>query len=1314
MLVMEEKEEEKERGGRDRARRSMRWFPIVLGILVVLIAVFFLGLRTDFFARGAARIASERLLGGTPFVITFDKVEGSIVRDITLKGMKIRYRGPGAPFDLFRADELSVRYELPRLFGRPARVEDIAVTKPVLRLKADSTGSFILPSFGGGGGALPAIAVATFSIEGGHVIGQGRGASETLDAVDLVGSLRTGGDTIALAIVKGSLEDPGRTFDLRSLAGKVTIERNVLGTNPRERGPVRIALDSLAVVLDESSFVASGTIVPSTRLFDVAIDAEPISIDEIKRVLRLETSHGGEVKGAFTARGEPERFRLSGTMSGVLSGYALEDFHVDLFRENGVIRLDTLAGTFNGARVRGSGRYTLGARSALGLDLHVRGVDLSRGFVPGKKLPETSFAGAVSLAYRIHEKALAFTLDLGAGDFRGFPFTTASIRGSYAKDTLRVDEALLSYPTHTVNARGTLARGRDVSFLFDVDCTAADSLFEYFHIEAYRGDARLNGRWEGTLDDWNIRMNGTFGNLVYHVARVGQGEIRLAIEKAHSAYTVLVDLDGPACSIGPARFTAISLSLESRNRVTTIKRLLLAGKDEKVELAAEIRREGVETAIHVKDCSIDALGSTWLGGGAFSVFVGDTVVRLDDVQLHSREGALYASGDVGMASKTVRGRLSFERLGLELLDRAGLAKTPLAGKIRGEVRCSGRYDDPDLGVDLAMEGGKIDTFVLDTLRLAADLTGGRCRIDSLVIASPSGSVRLGGTVDGLTVAGLRRDAGRALRGATVSVAASCGNLDVAPLFGMAGLRAVSAGRMSGSIELADSLAHPLVSFKGRIERISISSVRIPSLEGDLTIDRGGLSASGTVRVSKSHEGSFRGAVPLVRAPFLYSLDREGPVSFEIDLPDGDLRELVDVTDLVAEGGGRYSGKLTVGGTAGSPHLFGDLRLRNASFRLAGMEERYNGVNATIQLADTLITVKEFTGREGKKGTISASGWVVLRGWKPAEYRLSVVANDFLLASLDNVLAIVSGTVNIGTRTVGGRGIPIISGSCVVKEGEISYDLGNLSSSAGGGAVVEPSWLAAIDLKVPGNTWIRTPDARVELQGDITLYHDGKGTYIRGELDLIRGWYNIYSNKFTITSGKLQFVTAGSFRPVVDVEAETKDPEGRTIYLTLQWHEDDLQPRLTLRHEDPGYSETDIWKMLGGGVVPAEGQAASWNARTTAQGLAANYIERLLNSQMEGLTIEVESGRSEGETPSSQPNLLDTRIAIGKYLSEGLYVKYKQGLSISSAREIEVEYRISSHFLLRSEMIRYFDRAITGNNPQTADEINVDLKVRWEF
>jgi hypothetical protein len=1289
----------------------------VLAILVALLSAVFFGLKTDFFARGAGRLASEHFLAGTPFSISVDKVEGSMFRDVTFKGVKVHCRGRGEPFDLFRADEVSVRFNLAALMRSSRRFETVSIIKPVLRLKADSTGSFVLAASGGGNGSLPALEIGRFSVVEGSVIVQGPDYSEAFSRVNLAGSAKSGGTDVHVAIELGSTVNAARGLILRRLHGRIALLTDVKAKDGRAAPAARIMLDSLAVALDESAFMASGLIVPSTRLFDLAIDADQIEIGEIARVLRIETAHTGEIKGAFTAKGKPDRFRLAGTMSGVISGYAFSDYRVSMLREGNIVRLDSLGGVLNGARVDGKGSYGLKTPNLLSLDVAVRGLDLSKGFGLKGKLPETRFNGAAKLSYRVRDGLLTFALDLGEGDYLGFPFASAVAHGSYVNDTLRVEDATLASPTHTVSCRGTVARGTAVSFLFDVECAARDTIFPYFKITDYRGDARLNGKWEGTLDRWDLRMNGTCSNLAYYGALVPEGEVKLAITKnspRDSDYTVLFDLDGPGCRIGPARFTGMSLSLSYQDLVTDIKRLVLSRDDLKVGASADVHIEGKERAtVRFRECSVEALGETWVGAGAFAAHIGDSTVRFDDIQFHSKAGAAFVDGAIDLRSKSIEGRFAFEHLGLDLLNRAGLVKTTLGGRARGTVVLSGSYLDPGLGIDMAVEGGRIDTFVIDTLRMKADYAKGRYAIDSLLVASPSGSLSLAGEMSGMPV----REAGRhpeaALRGAGLAVRSSCRNLDLVPLLSLAGIRVFSGGRLSGTLALTDSLAHPFVSFTGRINNLAVASFKIPSVDCNVKIDRGELAADGTLHVSPAHEGSFRGTVPLVPERFLFSLDRARAVSFEINVPEGDVAELPALTDFVAEGSGRYAGEIKVTGSVASPHLTGNLRLKNASFRISGMEEKYNQVNASVLLEDSLVTVAELSGREGNKGTFGCTGRMNLRGWKPLEYHIALNAKEFLLASLPNVLAIVNGTVNVGTKVEGGKVLPIFTGSCEVRESELYYDLGSFSSTQETGAVEEPLWLAAIDLKIPGNTWIRTPDARVELQGDVTLYHDAKGTYLRGEINIVRGWYIVYNNKFTITSGKLQFVTAGSFRPVVDVEAETQDAEGRKIYLTLQWHQDDLQPILTLRHQDPGYSETDIWKMLGGGIVTAEGTQTSWDARSTAQSLAANYLERVLNSQMAGVTIELESGRNTNIVPGSL-DYRDTNIAIGKYLSEGLYVKYKQGLSISSARQIEVEYRISNLFVLRSQVIRYSETAIQGNSPRSSDEINLDLKLRWEF
>jgi hypothetical protein len=238
---------------------------------------------------------------------------------------------------------------------------------------------------------------------------------------------------------------------------------------------------------------------------------------------------------------------------------------------------------------------------------------------------------------------------------------------------------------------------------------------------------------------------------------------------------------------------------------------------------------------------------------------------------------------------------------------------------------------------------------------------------------------------------------------------------------------------------------------------------------------------------------------------------------------------------------------------------------------------------------------------------------------------------------------------------------------------------------------------------------------------VILHRDGQGLYFRGDLSVLRGSYSLYNNKFRITDGRIDFSTATTLRPDIQLNAYTphrvSGEQERRIFLDLRWPSDKTEPTISLSYDAPGYSETDLWKMLGGQVVtgdPNLSGGAFETATGTAQNLASNYLERILNAQMRDVTVEVESRPLSG-AESARNGERELTIAVGRYLSEDLYLKYQQGLTVTSARQVDVEYRISNMFLLRSEIIKHQGpRGIPGQSRRTSDEINFDLQFRYEY
>ena len=69
--------------------------------------------------------------------------------------------------------------------------------------------------------------------------------------------------------------------------------------------------------------------------------------------------------------------------------------------------------------------------------------------------------------------------------------------------------------------------------------------------------------------------------------------------------------------------------------------------------------------------------------------------------------------------------------------------------------------------------------------------------------------------------------------------------------------------------------------------------------------------------------------------------------------------------------------------------------------------------------------------------------------------------------------------------------------------------------------------------------------------------------------------------------------------------------------------------------------------------------------------------------------------------------MQTLVGVGKYIGRDLYVRFAQALT-DQDREVLMEYQISDHLLLQSEISRRLDEAL-GNTTYS-----VDLKNRFEY
>ncbi len=1296
--------------------KVMPWLSLLTGLIVTIFIMAVILIHTDFFAANTGRLLSRFMFGGTDFSLSIDEMGGNSVSNIELRGVVIRYRGEEFSFDLLRVDRIRMEYNLVSVFQDNPSIHELILDNPRVWLKPDSTGNQILPWGEGdnGTGGFPRFTVGRLEIDKGQVIVQGREKAEVVKEISMICAVNSTSSEVSLDVVESSATSVRGEMSLEKLTGRINVIRKDSWEKPEGRQPgYQILLSGLRVELEDSRLSLDGRINPDPLDLGISVNASPANIAELADVVGIETSHRGEIEGKFLLRGRPDSLQIEGNCHGVFSGYAMENLTTRLYIDESGIRVMNVDGQVNGISISGSAFYSLNEPETFYTRLGVNEMDLSRGVVQGVDLPPTNFNGELKLTYLPGSEDLTFNFELGEGHLDGLPFNNGFFSAEYSGGVLSIERLMLSDQSHWMDSHGKIWGKDSLRVFFEVKCEKDDTLFSYFDIQDYRADVNLNCVWQGNLDSWKLRASGSCQRLDYSHACVDSGGIKLVIDKKDS-YGVLFDLEADSCEVGSYGFGGMNLSLDYLNGVTQIKKLYLEKKDLNLDIIARVVNRNDSTIVDMEELSMNALGEKWLGGGEFSVVSTDSLVQFRDLQLHSRKGAVYLDGRFDRGDSLLDGELEVERLDMALLNRAEVAPDTLGGQGRGVFKFSGPLDSPDISAHFGITGGWYDTLQVDSLEVAGEWRDKKLLLDSLIITTPRGYVRGGGEIVGVDTGELYRRGAEALEQSISRLSFHCEGMEISPILGLMEQSRPSQGYFSGNIILSDSTFHPRLRLDGTISEMYISSVYIPAVEVNITADRNALDLEGTVHISQNSTGSLKGYIPLKKKNFFYKVDRDRDFSLQLEIAQSDFGNAPELTRFIAESSGGFSMNLGIAGRWEQPSINGEFILDDAALRLSGMGEYFHQVNSRITLDDSVVSIEKMEGKEGKEGEFECRGNIFLRGWKPEKYQLRASLDNILITSVPDIMAGVSGDLTVGMDTLaGGKIVPLIGGQLEVKRGEIYYDLNDFSSEQGSATMAPPSWVASVDLDIPGNVWLKTPDAKIELQGEVTLNHDQRGDYLRGRLRLLRGWYNVYNNKFHIKSGELDFVHARGFRPVVDIQAETRDPQGKKIYLNLVWNQDDVEPRLSLSHEDPGYSETDIWKMLGGGVVASsEEGSTSWDAVSTAQNLAANYIERVLNSQMEGVTIEVESAGGKAVGGSFEEE--ETMIAVGKYLSEGLYVKYKQGLSISSAKQIEVEYRISDLFLIRSQIIRYSEKALKSESQRAGDEVNVDIKLRWEF
>jgi autotransporter translocation and assembly factor TamB len=1297
---------------RGRLRRRISWV-IAIVLTAVIAGVGYHQLSV--LPRRISTYVNDHYLRGTNFHFSVDAISGFAIRHIRLKNPVLRYHSEKASYNLFRADEISIEYDLMPVFAFRLIVTDLSMRNVAIHLRHDEEGKLVLPVLPRKAGEddtpsrfSPVVDVRRFTIDGLEMQFGGNQRELAIRDVHMNGAFEYADGEGHVVI------DQGNAYLINSKKTVSEIRLNVKGDAKA------LDVDDFAVRLDESFVIARGAF-HDGRFHNVELVVNPISLPELHDLGLI-----GDEEGLFTGRAElngtVDSLRVKGNISGTGLGVELSDVNFEGLVTPERLLLPRMQGAVFGSAI--DGRFDLDIDTEdFTYDGNVANLDLGRGFIPDSDIPPMSLNGRAWVKRTKSQDRFDWEGNLTRAVVDGFEAFDVRGKGVFTEaHGLTIERASLRRPGFRAEATGTVDENDVVDIVFKVDATDLQYFWNHFKLPEVGGSSNLNGRLRGPIDDFTVNLNGPVRNLEFEPAKIDSGTV--TAEARHigtKAPGVSVAVTGRRGSISGQWFDSPVVQLEIDTSQVQIRNARFARGDTSIVADLDVRAKGKNATIDIRRVAVTTPTDQWVTARPGVMHVEPGALYLDSLTMVSARGELGGEGAIRPDART----LDFDAWGkgIDLTVLRDVAKLPFRLNGNGDFKLglSGSMDDPRGRLEITIRDGVVDSVSFDHMTARAEFDGAAYHVDHLqVIAGRDTVSATGAWMSNVSPVQISEgDRPRGLWQAPLKGRLRFGHFPLATVFQAMHKPVLVAAAFEGSLELGGTLESPTAHLRGAIVPAPGEGREFPPAEVDVRY------ADNAIRVAKFNttDGSrmrLSGTFPMA---FSFEegarVESNRPLDFQLEIApkDNEPIEIGRYFDGVSLLRGVLSGTVAGSGTPSQPRLSGGLAFTRGDLRIVGLEEDFRDIAVRVDFIDDVVRLTSLSARSGEKGSMVASGWARHANYRPVDYKLDLNLREFELRSIPDIELRTDG--HLVARLVDARGnrrIPRITGNLAVREAEITMDITQTAGGTGGAEFTRPTdtpnWTASVDIDAEKNVWIRNQDLNVELEGDLILNRDERGVYFRGDMSILRGSYYVAGNRFEITDGTFDFSASETLRPSMQINAFTpylgsasgpvpasSADDTENIYLSLSWPYDEKEPRINLSYAGAqGYSDAEVWAMLGRNNLGA--------------GVATNALQRVIDSQMTGGGVDVQVGQRLVD-PNSKTGETETTVGLQKYLWSDIYLRYQRGLSAQSEQEVSVEYRLGRRFLIRSQMIQNSRRRTTTRDQYT-DEYNLDFKYRFEF
>lgn len=992
-------------------------------------------------------------------------------------------------------------------------------------------------------------------------------------------------------------------------------------------------------------------------------------------------------------------------------------------------------------------------------------LSLLRGFAPGLPLGG-DVGGSVSLAGSLSELDVAANLRTSAGPlgFRGVVNVLDPATGyrlTVTTDSLRVSELVEGLPDATV-VSGTASldgRGLDPESLRGALVLEAGPST----IAGLRLDSASLSIWAD--DDGLLHVESLFADAGGVVVRSGGGSLGLAPDAVGEG--VVLSLASP--SIRPLRPVFMGEGLVAWDELTTVEQDVMIEFDgvdpDTFPLAREIRFDG------------ELEGRIRLTGG-FGDLSARTIATIEELRygVHSARtfSADFTAEGLNVAPPWITPRPSPEQAARPLpqllldgtitadsivlddraLDSARVTATlapGAGGRVHARLtRSDSESYEAQAVLRLDDEGGRVDldrlTLILPDRRWGLMGPASFEWDDTALTVNDFGLIRPG--TEGLR---MRVDGRLAREGGDSDLELEVGNLDLAVLGSLLQMPDPPTGILSAGVHARGP--GPDHRWEGSL---SIANVARGTVAFD-TVTASGRYADGSLLldldswVRGGRRLHLEGMVPLdLRLAEVEDRIPDRDVDLDILADSFPAVMILGMINGMEEIGGHLTGDVQLRGTPSDLEPAGTLRLAEGTGLLAPLGVRLTAIDIALQLSpDGTVAVD---GSAVSGGTMDVRGSVNAGRLSDIQLDLAFWPREFQAIDRRDMEAAMSGD---SITLTGAYDAPFVEGRITVTDGTVFieefqraaqvidlYDpilfsaataqigSGEADDGANAGTVRARNQFlenlrVLVDVDIGRGNWLRSRELNVETAGNLSLTFDRQGNQLtlQGEMEVVRGTYNLGPRSLRITEGGFQFVGTPGFNPGVAITAEDRlrTREGQPLVVTADISGTLLSPVPTLSSDSEiAISEADLVNYLFLGrptsALIDEGVGASVGAgQNLLWGQVANQIGYLLARQLDVDHLSV--SQAEQSQAGAAFGASSLQVEVGWYLLDDVFFTgvYQRGfcadptLPVSSGG-VRVELGMPKDVTLEG----FYEGRCTRERYRGLGDLSLELARIWGF